>query len=405
MSRPEILFSLFAPVTALAGVGPRIGRLIEKLAGPHVVDLLWHLPNGLIDRRFAPKIAAAPAGVVATITVRVEAHTPAYNRRAPYKVRCSDDTGTMDLIFFHANAEYLGRILPEGEVRVVSGKVEHYDGMVQMTHPDHIGTSDDIVRLKSVAPVYPMTGGLTPKPLIRAIREAVSRAPNMVEWQDAAWIAQRGWAAWREALRAAHAPNSEAALQSDSPARARLAYDELFANQLALLLVRAHQRHLPGRAIAGDGVLRRKVRASLPFQLTSSQIGALEEITHDMASTRRMLRLLQGDVGSGKTVVAFLAMLNAVESGAQAALMAPTEILVRQHFATMEKLAAVAGVELAVLTGREKGRLRKSILDRLVAGEIRMIVGTHALFQEDIAFSDLAFVVIDEQHRFGVHQR
>ena len=405
MSRPEILFPLFAPVTALLGVGPRIGKLIEKLAGPHVVDLLWHLPSGLIDRRFAPKIAAAPAGAVVTITVRVEAHMPAHNRRAPYKIRCSDDTGIMDLVFFHANGEYLARNLPEGEIRVVSGKIEHYDGVAQMTHPDHIGTPDEIARLKSVEPVYPMTGGLTPKPLVRAIREAVSRAPDLAEWQDAAWISQRGWLPWREALTGAHAPDSEAALLGGAPARARLAYDELLANQLALLLVRAHQRHMPGRSIAGDGELRRKVRAALPFELTSSQTRALEEIMADMASATRMLRLLQGDVGSGKTVVAFLAMLNAVETGAQAALMAPTEILVRQHFATMLELAEVAGVELAVLTGREKGKVRKAILDRLAAGEIRMIVGTHALFQDDVIFSELAFVVIDEQHRFGVHQR
>ncbi len=405
MSRPEILFPLFAPVTALGGVGPRIGKLIEKLAGAHVVDLLWHLPSGLIDRRFAPKIASAPAGAVATITVRVEAHMPSHNRRAPYKIRCSDDTGVMDLVFFHAKDDYLARILPEGQVRVVSGKVEHYDGMVQMTHPDHIGTPEEIAKLTAVEPVYPMTTGLTPKPLVRAIGEAVSRAPQFSEWQDAAWIAQRGWPLWRDALGAAHAPQSEAELAGAAPARARLAYDELLANQLALLLVRAHQRRLPGRTIEGDGGLRDKVLAALPFELTASQTRALGEITADMASATRMLRLLQGDVGSGKTVVAFLAMLAAVESGAQAALMAPTEILVRQHFATMEELAEVAGVTLAVLTGREKGKARKAVLERLAAGETRMIVGTHALFQDDVQFSDLAFVVIDEQHRFGVHQR
>jgi ATP-dependent DNA helicase RecG len=405
VSRPEILFPLFAPITALAGVGPRIGKLIEKLAGPHVVDLLWHLPSGLIDRRFAPKIAAAPAGSIATISVRVEAHMPARNRRAPYKIRCSDDTGMMDLVFFHANAEYLNRSLPEGQIRVVSGKVEHYDGMAQMTHPDHIGTPDEIARMKSVEPVYPMTGGLTPKPLVRAIREAVLRAPDLEEWQDPAWLAQRGWPAWRAAVQAAHAPESEAELHGNSAARARLAYDELLANQLAVLLVRAHQRRRPGRPIMGDGTLRQKVRAALPFELTSAQTKALEEITADMASGTRMLRLLQGDVGSGKTVVAFLAMLNAIESGAQAALMAPTEILVRQHYSTMQELAEVAGIEIAILTGREKGKARQAILDRLLAGDIHLIVGTHALFQDDVAFSDLAFVVIDEQHRFGVHQR
>jgi ATP-dependent DNA helicase RecG len=403
--RPEILYPLFAPVIKLPGIGPRMSKLVEKLAGPQVVDLLWHLPSGLIDRRFAPKVEDAPDGVIATITIKIEAHQPSHNRRMPYRVLCSDETGPLNLVFFHAKADYLEKQLPVGETRVVSGKIEHYDGVAQMTHPDHIGKIEQIAELQSVEPVYPLTAGLTPKPLGRAIGAAVKLAPELSEWNDPAWLARQEWPAWRDALTTAHAPGSEDDLSVLTPARSRLAYDELLANQLALLLVRLRQRRMPGRVINGDGVLRDKAIEALPYDLTGSQWEALGEIISDMASSSRMLRLLQGDVGSGKTVVAFLALLNAVESGAQAAIMAPTEILARQHLATIQPLAAAIGVRAEILTGRDKGKPRQAVLDGFASGDISIAIGTHALFQEDVAFHDLALAVIDEQHRFGVHQR
>ncbi len=403
--RPPILNRLFAPVTVLPGVGPRLGKLVEKLAGPKVVDLLWHLPSDIIDRRYAPKISEAADGAIATITGRVEFHAAPRSPRAPYKVRLSDATGTLDLVFFHARADWLEKALPVGAERVVSGRVELYDGFRQMTHPDHIGAPEELARLQSVEPIYPLTAGLTPKPLARAVHAAVDRAPELAEWNDAALVAREGWPAWRAALAAAHAPQSEADLAPATPARRRLAFDELLANQLALALVRARQKRQRGRVLKGDGRLRAKALAALPFQLTGSQARALDEILADMASGERMTRLLQGDVGSGKTVVALLAMLNAVETGAQAALMAPTEILARQHFATVEPLARAAGVGCVLVTGRDKGRARDRAVAGLGSGAIPLAIGTHALFQEDVAFRDLAFAVVDEQHRFGVHQR
>ena len=403
--RPEILFPLFAPVTGLPGVGPRVAKSIAKVAGPSVVDLCWHLPTGLIDRRFAPKVADAPPGRIATLTVTVDAHLPPRTPRSPYKVACSDDTGVIQLVFFHAREDYLRRILPVGETRVVSGKVDRYGAEVQMTHPDHIGAPEALASLAAVEPVYALTAGLTAKPLHKAIRAALDRAPELPEWLDPEYRRRQGWPAWREALMAAHAPRSEADLAPGATARARLAYDELLANQLALALVRAAQRRQKGRALSGDGRLRDRVLAALPYGLTGAQRTALGEIAADLASPSRMLRLLQGDVGSGKTVVALLAMLTAVEAGAQAALMAPTEILARQHLATLEPLCRAAGVRLALLTGRDKGKARTAILADLAAGEIDLLVGTHALFQQDVTFADLALIVVDEQHRFGVHQR
>ena len=403
--RPEVLFPLFAPVTSLPGLGPRLGRLVERVAGDKVVSLCWHLPSGVIDRRFAPKLADAPAGAIVTVTVAVDRHLPPGNPRQPYKVRCRDDTGFLHLVFFNARPDYLAKVLPEGETRVVSGRIERYGAELQMTHPDHIGTPAEIAGLQRVEPVYPLTAGLTPKVLGKAIQAALARLPDLPEWIDPAYLRQQGWPGWREAVLAAHNPQGEADLSPETAPRRRLAFDELLASQLALALVRAQQRRRPGQTTVGDGRLRAKAAAALPFSLTASQAQALAEIVADMAAESRMLRLLQGDVGSGKTVVAFLAMLNAVEAGAQAALMAPTEILARQHFATIEPLAAAAGVRVALLTGRDKGKARAAALDGLAAGDIALAVGTHALFQDEVRFRDLALAVIDEQHRFGVHQR
>ena len=403
--RPEVLFPLFAPVTKLPGVGPRLGKVISTFAGPQVVDLLWHLPSGLIDRRFAPKIAEAPLDAIVTLTVRVGRHQSSRNRRGPYKVRCSDDTGAISVVFFHVRGDYLQKTLPEGEIRVVSGRLERFGDELQITHPDHIGTIGELAQLQAVEAVYPLCAGITAKPLRRAIEATLERAPRLAEWQEPSFVRRQGWADWREALSQAHRPEHETDLGVNSPSRRRLAYDELLANQLALGLIRAYSRGERGRALSGDGRLRAQVMAVLPYQLTASQSRALTEIEADLRGSRRMLRLLQGDVGSGKTIVALMAMLMAVESGAQACLMAPTELLARQHSDVLAPLAAQAGVGVELLTGRAKSRERESHRRAVASGEARIVVGTHALFQEGVEFADLGLVVVDEQHRFGVHQR
>ena len=407
--RPEILFPLFAPVTSLKGVGPRISRMIEGLAGSQVVDLLWHLPSGIIDRSFAPQLSEVPDGALVTVTVVIGEHLKPRNRRQPYKVRCFDDTGVISLVFFRAHEDYLTKTLPKGETRVVSGRAQVFGKELQITHPDHIGTLDELDRLQTVEPIYPLTAGLTQKPLAKAVRQALEHAPTaaqMPEWHDPALMDREGWPLWREALSQVHAPQSEVELSPTTSGRRRLGYDELLANQLALLLVREKMRRKPGRALLGNGALLGTVEAALPYTLTGTQNQALAEILGDIKSPNRMLRLLQGDVGSGKTVVALMAMLQAVEAGAQAALMAPTELLSRQHFAVLQDLcASVPGVRIAALTGRDKGKARAEILAHLEAGDIDILVGTHALFQESVEFHDLALVVVDEQHRFGVYQR
>lgn len=401
--RPAILFPLFAEIRTLSGVGPKLEKLIAKVAGPRLVNLVFDLPVGVVDRSYRPKLAAAEAGRIATVEVTVLEHKPNRVKAQPYKVLVSDETSLMELVFFRAHADYLAGQLPVGARRILSGRIERFKERLQMAHPDYVVAPDG--RFPLHEPVYGLTEGLTPRPMAKAVRGALDRVPTMPEWQDAAFLKQRGWSGFNAALEAAHNPVHDGDLEPVTPARQRLAYDELLANQLALRLIRAHMREAKGRPIAGTGQLRAAAIAALPFVLTDPQLQALAEIEQDMGSDKRMLRLLQGDVGSGKTIVALLAMLKAVEAGMQAALMAPTELLVRQHLSSLEPYAAAAGVRLACLTGREKGAGRAETLARLAAGEIDILIGTHALFSEDVAFQNLGLAVVDEQHRFGVHQR
>jgi ATP-dependent DNA helicase RecG len=406
--RPALLDRLFAPVGVLAGIGPQLARLVERAAGPNVADLLWHLPSGIVDRRAAPRIGALhprdyPDGSVVTLKATVERHQKGMGRR-PYRVFVTDGSGAMTLVYFNVKGDQLQRLLPVGAERVISGRVEYYDGMPQIVHPDHVVAPDEAEKLKVIEPVYPLTAGLSPRIIARAVAAALERAPELPEWLDPALRERRRWPAWRDAIIAAHNPQSAADLAPDSPPRERLAYDEILASQLAVALVRARRRRR-GRSLAGSGVSQARAEAGFGFQLTMSQRQAIAEIAADMRAPHRMMRLLQGDVGSGKTVVALHAMLIAVESGAQAALLAPTEVLARQHHQVLQRLAKPAGVEIGLLTGREKGRVRDSMLASLGSGLTPVVVGTHALLQEDVEFRDLALAVIDEQHRFGVEQR
>jgi ATP-dependent DNA helicase RecG len=403
--RPNILNPLFASVTSLPGIGQRLAQLVEKLAGALVVDLVGHLPTGLIDRRNQPHLSTAEGGAIATIIVRVDRHMKSHNPRQPYKVRCSDSTGFIDLVFFNAREDYLLKTLPLGQTRAISGRIDRFGGELNMVHPDHIVPEEELATIQIVEPVYPMTAGLPPKILRKAIEAALERLPRLTEWIDPAILKQRQWDGWAEALRATHHPQGDGELSTLSPPRMRLAYDELLSNQLALAIVRSRNKRKAGRSNKGNGAIRKRIIGQLPYTLTKSQEQALAEIVADMAEPTRMLRLLQGDVGSGKTVVALLAMANAVEAGGQAALLAPTDILARQHFATLEPLCKAVGMEIALLTGRDKGKAREATLARLASGALKLIVGTHALVQEDVEFADLRLAIVDEQHRFGVEQR
>lgn len=409
--RPSLLDPLFAAISALPGIGSKLERLYRRLLDreqePRVIDLLFHLPTGAIDRRDRPKLRDVVPGKVVTLAVTIDRHRPAPpgRLRAPHLVYASDGTGDIVLTYFHARRDYLEKLLPVGATRYVSGTAAFYDGMLQMVHPDRVVDEKGLAALPMIEPVYPLTEGLGANQLRKAMDGALAKLPELPEWQDETWRLRNRFPAFRDALHSLHRPAELGDVQPDSPAWKRLAYDEFLAGQLALALVRADLSRRPGRPTAGDGRLRRKIVAALPYSLTPSQGRAVEAIVRDLAQPQRMLRMLQGDVGSGKTVVALLAAAAVIEAGRQAALMAPTEILARQHLKTLAPLARTAGIRIAILTGRERGRDRDAILADLREGRIDLLLGTHALFQEEVAFRDLALAVVDEQHRFGVHQR
>ncbi|MGH1455595.1 MAG: ATP-dependent DNA helicase RecG [Alphaproteobacteria bacterium] len=403
--RPFALDPLFRSITALPGVGPRSAKLMSKLiGGEKVLDLLLHAPVDFIDRRFSCPVAHCPNGKIVTTQVRVDKHFPNARKSLPYRVKAVDESGAISLVFFRANKGWIEKLLPLGAEVVISGKVEYFQGQPQMVHPD-IAKPEEREKLESVEPIYPLTAGITNKIINKSIRSAKNDIPVLPEWLDAAHKAREGWPDWNAAMHELHEPDAEAALDPMHKVRMRLAYDELLANQLALALVRDQHRKTSGRAFPTSTVLRPKIEAAIPFELTGAQKRSLYEVDHDMGQVGRMMRLIQGDVGSGKTVVAALAMLNTVEAGSQAAMIAPTEILARQHAQSLKPWLEACGVRFVVLTGRDKGKSRDTILQQIHNGAAQIIIGTHAIFQADVAYQDLGIAVIDEQHRFGVHQR
>ena len=405
MSRPESLFPLFASLETLDGVGPKTATAFTALNVERPKDLLFLLPHSGIDRARQNSVRDVIPPTTITVEVTVGGHFPPRSKGRPYRIMVRDAAFEFQLVFFHARADYLTKLLPTGQKRLVSGRVEIFDGIAQMVHPDHVLRPEEASELPLFEPVYPLVAGVTQKSVQRAVVSAIARAPTLAEWIDGPLKLREGWPDWLDAVKIAHAPASNADISDTAPARQRLAYDELFAHQLTLSLARASLRRGKGVASLGTGTLQARVLQNLPYTPTSAQSRAIAEIAVDMASPLRMNRLLQGDVGSGKTLVAFQALLIAVESGGQGVLMAPTEILARQHHESIGPLAGDAGVQLVLLTGRDKGSDRQKKLAALSSGKTQILVGTHAVFQKDVMFHDLRLAVVDEQHRFGVAQR
>jgi len=401
--RPEILFPLFSPVSTLKGVGPKVEPLVQKLAGPLVRDVAFLGPQSLIHRT-PTTVDSVIDGQVHTLIVDIEQHTKPPRMDVPYKIRAFDGTAFLTLIWFKGHGEHLLRHHPIGARRVVSGKIERWGNEIQMAHPDYIVPIEKADDVPTIEAVYPATAGLPARTVRKLAHEALTRAPELPEWQDPAWLAREGFPAWREALEAWHNPQTEADLSPLSPARRRLAFDELLAHQLALAQRKAARRSHPG-ALIPAGQLADRIEAALPWKLTGAQIRALSEVRGDLQSGERMSRLLHGDVGAGKTIVAMLAIADAAEARLQSALMAPTEILARQHFETIAGPLEAQGLRVLLLTGRDKGGVRAEKLMALMDGTAQVAVGTHALFQDEVKFRDLGLTIIDEQHRFGVNER
>ena len=395
--RPEVLNPLFAAADSLKGVGAKLEKPLDRLGLTRVKDFAYHLPDRFIERRQVGALAEAGIGEHIIVKLTADQYRASGSGRGPFRVMATDAEGAQIALTYFGRASYSAKkLLPLNEARWVAGRLEQYGDTLQMVHPDHVAEDGGTALGQTCEPVYPLSDGLTAGRLQPLVEQALDLLPELPEWIEPSVMERRGWPSWRDALHLVHCARHK-------EARDRLAYDELFASALALMLVRADNRRRKGIPMQGDGHLRD--RLTLPFALTGAQQRSIREIEGDMAQPHPMLRLLQGDVGSGKTVVALLAMLNAIECGKQAALLAPTEILARQHHATLQEMARGTGVEIALLTGRDKGRARESILMGLLDGSVNIVVGTHAIFQESVNYRDLGLVVIDEQHRFGVGQR
>ncbi len=401
--RPEILNPLFRTVDALPGVGPKLGKLVQHLCGPYLTDILWHLPSGVVRRPVIEKVSDIISGAPGTVLLHIQGHIVPPTKRQPYRIVAEGAGALFELVFFNYHKSYLQQKLPEGAALWVSGKIERQPTGYRILHPDYIAADKNAIPEYEV--IYPQMSGVNSKLLRRILSYILPTTPMLPEWLDSAFQAKHHLPFWSEALDTVHHPKTEADLAPTNPARLRLAYDEILANQLALLLVREQATRQKGFAIQPTGFLTDKLKNNLPFQLTGAQARVLIEIERDLQSPNQMIRLLQGDVGSGKTIVALLAALSVIEDGYQAALMAPTDILARQHFAKIEALCRPLGVTVALLTAREKGSERKRILEGLANGNIQLLIGTHALLTETVIFHKLGLAVIDEQHKFGVHQR
>ena len=403
--RPNILYPLFAPITTIKGVGDKYAKLIHKLCGEKVIDIMFHLPFNVVDRTFTPTLQDAHDNKIWTGVVTITEHQPPKTKKHPYYVYCTDGTKTLALVFFKVYEDSIKKNYPVGAQKAISGKLEFFNGIWQMTHPDIVTSPDKLKEIARLEPVYPLTSGITNKMMLNLAKNAVSRLPLFEEWQDIRLWGDTEYISFNEAIKRVHNPKKASDLSPVSIARKRLAYDELLSNQLALAFIRQKVKQVKGRSFISSGALYQKVVSSLPFTLTSAQLEALDEISQDQQSPYKMLRLLQGDVGAGKTIVALLSMLKVIETGAQTALMAPTEILAKQHYETIKNLCKDTNINVSLLTGKLRPSQKREIYENLSAGKIDILIGTHALFTQDVTFKDLGYVVIDEQHRFGVNQR
>ncbi len=393
--RPKILYSLFSNIISIKGIGPKYAKLIERLCGKYLVDLIFHKPVAYIDRRNSPKIINLKNDTIATLIVKVDSHTPAFNKRMPYRITCSDETGLISIVYFNIRGPYIKKILPIGSTRVISGKIETYKDSFQMTHPHHIADVNDLNKIKSIECIYPLTAGLTSRSIQKAINSSLEKVDELPEWINGSILKKNNWMTWGKSVRKLHNPDKIYENHS-SPHLERLVFDELLSHQLTIRLIKNKINKIKGNKLEKKGILTDQLKELLDFELTNDQLKTIDEISRDLSSENKMLRLLQGDVGSGKTIVALFSILQSIENQKKSVLMAPTELLAEQHFNTIEKFTTKLDLTCSLITSSNKKNHNF---------KADILIGTHALFQENVEFKDIGIVVIDEQHKFGVHQR
>ena len=393
--RPKILYNLFSNIISIKGIGPKYAKLIERLCGNHLIDLLFHKPVAFIDRRNNPKIIDLEENSISTLIVTIDRHVPAFNKRMPYRINCSDDTGQMSIVYFNIRGPYLRTVMPQGSKKVISGKIEKYKDSFQMTHPHHVASIEQLENIKTIETIYPLTGGLSAKPLRNAINKSLESIENLPEWISPDLLKKKKWDSWDLSLKLLHNPK-EIINSVNTVHLERLAFDELLSHQLTIRLIKQKIKKIKGNELKLTKILTSQLMELLDFKLTEDQIKTISEISNDLSSSNKMLRLIQGDVGSGKTIVSLFSMLQVIENKKRTILMAPTELLAQQHFNTISEYANKLSLSCSLITSSTKK-------DHNFQADI--LIGTHALFQEKVKIDNVGLVVIDEQHKFGVHQR
>ncbi len=395
--RPEVLNPLFKSVDTFHGIGPKLSQWIQSLCGSRVIDVLFHLPSGLNHR---PLLTSFPhETTLGTLQITTTAHKIPRLKRLPFVIEASSPIGDVKIVFFHYHTSSLTKKFAIGSKLWISGHFVPEEQGLKITHPEYV--ESDKSKIPEIETVYPLKAGANGKVIRRLIAQILPTLPDLPEEIDLDMLHEQHWSSWKTAIFQVHQPKHIEDLAAFAPARQRLAFDELFANQIALHLIRQHNQQQNGMSLP----FRNKIHLDLPFSLTTAQNRCLTEIRQNLASPQKMTRLLQGDVGSGKTIVALLAALQAIENHTQAAFLVPTDILARQHFEKIQSLCAPKNICVQLLTAQEKGERRTQILTDLETGKIDIIIGTHALLENKVIFHKLGLAVIDEQHRFGVKQR
>ena len=396
---------LFSSVKKIKGVGPIISKKLSDKGIENKIDLFLNLPTGAIDRRFCPKLDQLEVGVISTIFVRPVKYTIPRFRNLPNRVTCKDEYGSIDIIFFNSRESYIKQILPLNEEVVISGKVGFYKNKYQMTNPDYIQSIDREKDITKIMAKYSSVAGISPKTIQKIYKEEIEKLKDIGEWHSQDFLKKMAWPTWYDAIYNLHNPVNVSDVNKESKFYQRLAFDEIFSNFLIFSEIKKRIKKLikVSKVIDEDNLLR--IKKMLPFTLTESQQGALKEILTDISSERKMLRVLQGDVGSGKTAVAMIAAYLTVKSGYQVAFLCPTELLAKQHFLLFKKVLENENLNIQLLTSKIKGSEQVDTRFQLSQNKIDIVVGTHSLFQEKTTFNNLGLIVIDEQHKFGVQQR
>ena len=395
----------FNPVSKVKGIGPKIKKLFNEKKIDTNIDLIFNFPYGLIDRTHCPKLNNLEVGKISTIFVKVRKHNFPRIRRLPNTVQCFDETGEINIVFFNSRENYIKEILPINSEVIISGKVNFYKNKYQITNPDYVTSINNEEKVTKIMPTYASLKGISNKTINKIYENIIKEIPDVPEWHRDHIIKNNKWFSFKDSLIQLHNPKKIEDLDKNSLTYERISFDEIFSNLLIFAQIKKKIATIYKKPKLFSSDQKLKLIKNLPFTLTKDQETIIKEIDDSLKSDKKMIRLLQGDVGSGKTIISIITGLNVVAAGYQVALMCPTEILATQHLNLIRSLTKGQDINVEILSSGINKKRQIEIKKELVEGKINFLIGTHSLFQETVSFSNLGLIIIDEQHKFGVRQR